>query len=475
MSSVKGPNFILLFPDQWRGDCLGYLNHPDVETPFLDQLAGEGTVFTSAYSACPSCIAARASLATGQTPSSCGRIGYRDGVPWNYEKTFMKCLRDEGYQTLCAGKTHFHPPRACLGFEEIRLYHRGNYDPGFVDDYGPWLERMTGGNIDHPSAEIGSNSWIACPWEHPEKFHPSTWTADTALELLKRRDPTRPFFIQVGFHRPHPPLDPPVRFYENYVRKPLKKPVPIGDWAAEYDHPVTDVAAHSGRLPEHLLERMRKAYFAQLTHLDYQIGRILFWLKDKKIFEETCVIFTSDHGELLGDHNLFRKIKPFEGSAKIPFIFRAPSGAGYQSGKVCDKPIALMDVMPTVFEECGIPVPSTVEGASLRPLLSGSDSKWRDFIHGEHSEGNKGWQFVTDGKEKFIWESSSGRELFFDLRNDPDETTDFSNNPRYADRVELWRKRLISVLSLRPSDGLCSGDSLIPGKVLPAVRPEILG
>lgn len=97
-------NILIIFPDQWRGDALGFLGHPVADTPFLDHLAGEGVTFTNAYSACPSCIAARASLATGLTPSTAGRLGYRDGVYWDYPLTYMKYLRDNGYQTMVSGK-----------------------------------------------------------------------------------------------------------------------------------------------------------------------------------------------------------------------------------------------------------------------------------------------------------------------------------------------------------------------------------
>jgi arylsulfatase len=467
------PNFLFIFPDQWRGDCLGSLGHPVVETPFLDQLAAEGVTFTAAYTACPSCIATRASLITGQTPNTCGRIGYRDGVPWRYETTLMRCLRDGGYQTFCAGKTHFYPQRIALGFEEMRLYDVLNIERDFKSDYHAWLEQAGGGLVRDTTQETTSNAWLAHPWVHPEYLHPNTWTATAAIELLSRRDPTRPFFLQVSFHRPHPPLDPPIDYYERYQDRPIPL-APVGDWAEELAEPVRQVDASSGTLPEHVLARSRRAYYAQMSHIDYQVGRLLYWLMRRGWLDNTYIIFSSDHGELLGDHHLFRKVSPLEGSAKVPLIVRPPRSVKCPRGSSCDLPVAHMDLMPTILEEAGLAIPAIVEGSSLVPAVRGQETEWRDFIHGEHTGGRPGNQYVTDGKEKFIWDSRSGRELFFDLSTDPPEETDRSHDPAYTDRVTMWRKRLIDVLAERPQDGLSDGERLMPGREPPAVRPELL-
>ncbi len=461
------PNFIFIFPDQWRGDCMSSLGHPVVETPFLDEIAASGVTFTSMYSPCPTCIATRASLITGQTPSTTGRLGYQDGVPWRYKHILMRCLRDAGYQTLLSGKTHFYPQRASLGFEEMRLYDTQKHDPGYVSDYDAWLNLVSGGQVHDTATEISTNAWLACPWTEPERYHPNTWTMDAALDLLNRRDPTRPFFIQVGFHRPHPPLDPPMSFYQRFEYKDLP-PVPIGDWADEFDQPPETVNGSSGHLPDHVLARTRKAYYAQLAHIDYQIGRLLNWLDKNQLKENTVVVFSSDHGELLGDHHLFRKTNPFEGSAHVPLVVHVP-GISYDGTR--QQPVSIIDLMPTFLDLAGVTIPDTVEGRSLAPLLDDSEATWREFVHGEHAAG---WQYVTDGKEKFIWKSDSGQQWFFDLVADPQELHNLVDVPNATDRVRLWRKRLINVLKERPQDGLTDGERLVSGVRLPNVRPELL-
>lgn len=211
-----------------------------------------------------------------------------------------------------------------------------------------------------------------------------------------------------------------------------------------------------------------------MAHLDYQIGRLMLALKKRGFREDTYIVFSSDHGELLGDHHLFRKFNPFEGSAKVPLIIKPPPSRNAPRGVTSDLPVSLCDLMPTFLAEAGLAVPETVEGSSLAPLVRGESPTWRDFVHGEHTRADRGWQFVTDGKEKFIWESRSGAEWFFDLSTDPEERVDRAGDPVDRDRVTLWRRRLVGVLAQRPRDGLSDGERLIPGKIAPTVRPELL-
>lgn len=470
---TQRPNFLFIFPDQWRGDCLSILGHPVVETPFLDNVAAEGTLFTSGYTPSPSCIPARVCLATGMNPSSTGRLGYKDRVPWEFKNTLMRVLRDNDYQTLMVGKTHFFPQRLALGFEEMRLCEVRTVEEGFKSDYHAWLEKETSGKIQDTSEIIGPNSWIPHPWTYPEYYHPTNWTTDNSIELLSRRDPTRPFFLQVNYHRPHPPIDPPQHYYERFLNKPLP-PVPIGDWADEFDVQSYDVNLFFGHLPDHALDRSRRAYYAQLAHLDVQIGRLLLYMRKHGLLDNTYVIFSSDHGELLGDHHLFRKFNAFEGSAKIPFFIKPPENRGeFKRGVVNDTAVSLVDVMPTLLEEAGIPIPPSVDGISLSPILRGAPIQ-RKFIHGEHIDHQPqlgAWQYLTDGHVKYIWETKSGKEYCFDLDADPQELVNLAARPEHADLVTHWRQRLIEILAQRPQDGLSDGKRLIPGKALPAIRP----
>ena len=478
------PNIIFVFTDQWRGDCLSVTGHPVVETPNLDELARGGAVFTSAFSPCPSCIAARASLFTGLTPSSHGRLGYRDGVPWRYDDTLAELLAGAGYETICVGKTHFYPQRLPLGFSSIDSYEAmQNLDGDYVNDYWAWLEEMTGGRLHEFDHGLQANSWCARPSHLPEELHNNTWVITRSLERIRGRDRSKPFFLFASFHRPHPPIDPPEVFWNMYKDREVPPP-PVGDWAAEHDVPVTGVNAWHGRLPAHVLARSRRAYYAQIAHIDNQIGRLLNRLRREEKLGPTWIVFSSDHGEMLGDHHLFRKVYAYEGSAAVPMIICPPKGPlsgehnGALSGFERRTPVTLTDLYPTILEMAGVPAPARTEGRSLLPLVGGPDElPGREYVHGEHSGTYSSImdnQFLTDGRRKYVWHPLDGREQFFDLEEDSGETRDLSTDPGRKGEVEMWRARLVAELAPREADGLSDGRKLIPGRTLPSVRPGLL-
>ena len=468
------PNIVFFLADQMRSDCLGILGHPVVQTPHLDDMARNGVLFSSAYSACPSCIASRASMFTGLSPSSHGRLGYQDQVRWHYEDMLPEVLAAAGYQTHCAGKTHFYPQRAHLGFQSLDSYEaRQNFDGTYVNDYYEWLRERTNGRLEEHDHGLTDNSWVARPSHLPEELHNSTWTATMAIRFLRRRDRTRPFFLNVSFHRPHAPLDPPRAFYDLYRDREVP-PVPVGDWAAVHDLPVDSVDAWHGHLGPQELAQARRAYCAQVAHIDSQIGRILEALAREIRPGPTYLLFASDHGEMLGDHHLFRKCYAYEGSAKIPLILRAPEASAAQ---VCSEPVVCEDIYPTILEMAGLAAPRRTEGRSLLPILARSGgSLGREYVHGEHSafySPETAMQFLTDGREKYVWFTLSGREQLFDLERDPEETRNLAQDPGSAARLGRWRARMVATLAERPEDGLCDGARLIPGKLLPAVREAL--
>ena len=240
---MKQPNLILLMTDQLRGDALGYAGHPDVKTPYLDTLASRGVVFDRAYSACPSCIAARAALHTGMEQSHHGRVGYEDSIPWRYEHTMAGELAKAGYYTQCVGKMHVHPLRNYLGFHHVDLHdgylHAARYagvpysQSQFVaDDYFYWLKKELGADADVTDTGIDCNSWVARPWTHEEKYHPTNWVTDRCLDFLRRRDPDQPFFLMASYLRPHPPFDAPQYYFDLYKDKDLRAPF-VGTWETD--------------------------------------------------------------------------------------------------------------------------------------------------------------------------------------------------------------------------------------------------
>ena len=240
---MKHPNIVLIMTDQLRGDCLGYAGHPDVKTPYLDTLASTGVMFSRAYSACPSCIAARAALHTGMAQSHHGRVGYKDGVAWNYEHTMAGELSKAGYYTQCVGKMHVYPLRNYLGFHNVEL-HDGYLGAArraslpyqesqlVADDYFHWLKQELGVTADVTETGIECNSFISRPWMHEEKYHPTNWVTERSIDFLRRKDPRKPFFLMASYLRPHPPFDAPQHYFNLYSDKPLHPPY-IGTWETD--------------------------------------------------------------------------------------------------------------------------------------------------------------------------------------------------------------------------------------------------
>jgi len=197
-----------------------------------------------------------------------------------------------------------------------------------------------------------------------------------------------------------------------------------------------------------------------VTHIDAQIGHFLYHLRAWDLDANSLIMFTADHGDMIGDHHLWRKTLPYEGSARIPFLVAPSAGMGIDGRQVTDEVVELQDVMPTLLDAAGAPIPDTVDGRSVLPLLRGESNGWRDYVLGEHPTPIGEMYYVTDGHEKLAWLSRQNRVLFFNLDDDPKEERDRATDPACADRVSLWKQRLIDELKPREM-GHVEGDDLV--------------
>lgn len=465
------PNVVLICVDQWRGDCMSIEGHPVVHTPHLDELALRGARFSRAYSATPTCVPARMALMTGLSQRTHRRVGYQDGVEFDVETTLPGEFRRNGYQTQAIGKMHYTPTRARIGFDDVILHdgymHYGRRRSRPVesyDDYVPWLRDQAGQSAvaDYFDHGVNCNSYVARPWDKDEALHPTTWIGTQAISWLYRRDPTAPFFLYLSFHRPHPPFDPPAWAFEQYLHAPPYEP-PVGDWWEQYADHREDHRhdAFVAQFPPHVLQRARAGYYGHMAHIDLQINRFLEALAEFELGKDTYVCFVSDHGEMLGDHHLFRKGFPYEGSARIPFLLAGPgTGRGVRREEV----VELRDVMPTLLECAGLDIPDTVEGRSLLGLARDErPTDWRPYLHGEHTLLGQSLQWLTDGRQKYVWQSGPGREQLFDLTVDPQEKRDLTHDPSYADDLHRWRQTLVEELRGRP-EGYVKDGLLVPAQ-----------
>lgn len=476
------PNVILICVDQWRGDCLGIDGHPVVRTPYLDKLAQEGARFSHAYAACPTCIAARASLLTGLTQETHGRIGYRDGVPWNYPVTIASEFTRQGYQTQAIGKMHVYPERNRVGFENVILHdgflhhahdkHPCDYD--MVDDYHPWLRQQLGRDANDFEHGMNCNSYTVRPWDKPEHTHPTNFVVSQSIEFLKKRDPTKPFFMFMSLHRPHPPIDPPAWAYELYKDVEMPPP-PVGKWSemfAKCAQPSRPDLWYGKMAPE-ILRSARAGYYGQMTHIDHQMNRFFETLQMYGQFKNSYVCFVSDHGDLMGDHDLFRKSFPYEGSARVPLILKGPEGGDIRRNHVSGRAIELRDVMPTLLECAGLEVPDSVEGKSFLDNACGKDREIHPCIHGEHGVPYQGSaHYLTDGREKYVWFSGNGHEQLFNLDKDPNELNDLASSAKFAASLKKWRSTMIEELKGR-EEGFSDGRKLVIGRPVKSVLDTI--
>ncbi|MFW5798407.1 MAG: sulfatase-like hydrolase/transferase, partial [Planctomycetota bacterium] len=247
---------------------------------------------------------------------------------------------------------------------------------------------------------------------------------------------------------------------------------PVGDWAAAYDRPVENVNDWAGTIPPHLMDQCRRGYYAQITHIDFQIGRLVGLMRRMDV-GPTAFVFTSDHGEMLGDHGLWRKTYAYEGSARVPMIVTVP---GAEGPTTCKAPAVLEDVYSTVLDIAGIEAPGPVDSNSLVPWCRGETPEWPAWVHGEHStcyDEDNAVQFLTDGTWKYVWYPTTGRQQLFNLERDPDELHDLSDDADSADELATWRGRLVEKLAARPEDGLSDGTDLIANGSPPSVRPHL--
>ena len=437
-------NVLLICADHWPGPLLGAAGHERVLTPTLDRLAANGTLFTQAYTATPTCIPARRALMTGTTARTHGDRVFDEHLRMDPAlPTMPQVFRDNGYQAYAVGKLHVYPQRDRIGFDEVILCEEGRHHlGGDDDDYERFLrqEGYPGQELTHA---MGNNVYTTRPWHLPEHCHPTNWTVREMSRAIQRRDPTRPAFWYCSFIAPHPPVVPPQPYYDLYERLGVEEPV-AADWAADPDGLPCALRLHRAKAPpmsEAEIRLARQAFYGQCTYIDHQIRLLVGCLREEGLLDDTILMFTSDHGDMLGHHGLWAKPPMFEWSAKIPMIMMPAAGCERSAPDQRDDRLAeLRDVMPTLLDLCGVPVPETVEGLSLV-----SDSR-REHLYCEHSEDERAMRMVRRGSHKLIWYPVGNRLQLFDVDRDPMEMRDLSGDPAHAGVLEDLARRLAGEL-----------------------------
>ena len=308
-----------------------------------------------------------------------------------------------------------------------------------------------------------SNAYTSTPSSTPAR------AGDMAVSTIEHYDGQAPLFLKVSFARPHSPYDPPRRILDMYGDIEMDGPAK-GEWSRHIGEDITDPKAAPeaafGQFGDEYVKNSKKHYYASVTFVDEQVGRIIRALKDKGMYDDAVICFVSDHGDMMGDHNHWRKTYAYEGSAAIPFIVKLPESIYGEQGKgtVSDLPVELRDILPTFLDAAGGTVPEDMDGMSLLPLIKGKNTEWRRWIDLEHAEcysQDNYWCALTDGKLKYIRFLRSGREQLFDLTADPAESTDLSADRRYRKELEELRKAMAEHLSERGEGWVKDGKPVV--------------
>lgn len=458
------PNIIFIITDQHRADALGCAGNDRIITPNIDALAAEGFFFSNAYSSTPSSTPARSGLLTGLSPWHHGMLGYgRVAEHYKYELPGM--LSHCGYITLGIGKMHWYPQNALHGFDATILDESGRVEsPYFMSDYRKWFQTVAPGKNPDETG-IGWNDHGASEYKLPEEVHPTVWTGDMAVSTINHYDGSKPLFLKVSFARPHSPYDPPKRVLDMYNDIDMESPAK-GEWSKDIGKnivsPEQNPEAAFAQLGDEYAKNSKKHYYASISFIDEQVGRIVKALKAKGLYENTVICFTSDHGDMMGDHNHWRKTYAYEGSSAIPYIVKFPQNfeTVKKRGSKIDNPVELRDFLPTLVELAGGDIPSDIDGASLVSLVTEEKPSWRRWIDLEHAtcySDDNYWCALTDGKLKYIWFLRTGKEQLFDLVKDPKETNDVSEDRKYSKDMKELREAMIEHLKERGEEWVKDG------------------
>lgn len=456
---MSKPNILLITTDQQRFDTIHALGNDHIYTPHLNWLVDQGVTFTRCYSDCPVCMPARATIMTGKHGYTTGLVGNSEAVkPMAEHDTLPAILTRNGYQTRAQGKMHFSPMRANYGFEHMEL----------PMDY--YRERNRNVRLGLPKEHgVGENEIEPVISTVRETDSLTYWTVKRSIDFLETRDETRPFFMWTSFTKPHPPFDPCANYWELYRHMDMPEPV-RGDWSETLERipqgflQPTYTLNNAYRLSAERLKDVKRAYYACITQIDYSLGLLFARMRELGLLENTWIIFTSDHGDMMGDHRMGAKSVFFEGSAHVPCLVRPPSGSRDRhplASRRCDTLVDLADLLPTVLGMAGIEGGFAGDGADMLRFVERPDES-RVFF------GSCGGQYfaVIEGDYKYTWTAAGGAELLFDLRRDPYERQNLAARDEHRDRLAAMRGKLVERLQAHHPQLVDNG------RLLPAEAPK---
>ncbi len=486
-------NILFITADQWRGDCLSALGHPHLKTPNLDALAADGVTFKHHYAQATPCGPSRACLYTGMYMHNHGSI--LNGTPLDRRHTNVALeTRKAGYKPALFGYTDFsHDPREYATGDYVLENYEGVL-PGMVpvchvnSTAKPWLadlkskgyqvpdhgREMLKPKIDYSGAQNKGKTFA--PAEFKAEDSSAAFLVGETIKYLSVRQ-AKPWFVHLSFLSPHPPYIVPEPFHNLYDAKdmtlPVRQETPEKEaaqhpWLGLYlfkqagDSYTFGADSHDNvSLSDCELRQIRATYYGMMSEIDSQIGRLIDYLKQIGAYDNTLIVFTSDHGDMLGDHWMLSKSCYFDQAFHVPLIVRDPATVADQSrGTSVEAFTESVDVMPTILDWIDQDKPSQCNGYSLLPFCRGQQPEdWRQEYHAEFDlrspsgyaknsplglDGQKCMVSVARGKRYKYVHFAGLASLFFDLEDDPDEFIDRSNDPDYQRWVLEYTRKMLT-------------------------------
>lgn len=438
--TTKQPNILFLMADQMAVSALPFHGHPLVKAPHLSRLAAEGVVFESAYCNSPLCAPSRFTLMTGQLPSRIGGYDNAADLPAD-TPTFAHYLRDAGYYTALSGKMHFCGPDQLHGFEERLTTDIYPADYGWFVD---WEDVETRPSYYHNMSSVIQAG--PCVRSNQLDFDDEvTFRAKRFLYDYVRNGERRPFCLTVSLTHPHDPYTIPQAYWDRYDHDSIDMPrvpfsrAPLDPHSRRLRHVYQ---LDEGTLDDEQIRNARHAYYGAISYVDDQIGAVLGVLEATGLADDTIVVFSGDHGDMLGERGLWYKMSWFENSARVPMIIHAPNR--FAPRRVRES-VSTMDLLPTFAELANAGVApdyaAPLDGRSLLPHLTGNGG--HDEVIGEYlAEGAIApLLMIRRGRYKFVHASTDPDQLF-DLEADPLELVNLAESPEHLDTCKRFRDEI---------------------------------
>ena len=423
--SPKDYNILLLQTDEHSPHSLGCYGNKIVKTPALDSLAQNGTMFTAAYCQNPICVPSRMSMLTGKMASDVGVYGNSEVLAMEH-KTFADVFNAAGYVTAIIGKMHFQGQ----GEERVHGFYRPYGDGGSEETW-----KKPAGYLESRLPEDA----VVSTW--PIEDEQDTGVTNHSLEFLDQHKDKK-FFLISSFRKPHFPFTIFQEYYDLYKDTADLPPEVTQEMLDDLPLPSQNEREKYGfaSLTDEQIRVARAHYYGMTTYIDDQVKAILDKLDELGIRDNTIIIYTSDHGEMLGEHGLWYKNCFYEASAGIPFLWSFPRRL--PSGKTIGAPVMNIDIFPTLCELCGLDGPDDLQGKSLLPLMKGTEDGTSRIALSENYRGGTPAKMVRTYGWKYTY-YTDGKEQLFDMKNDPEETENLINDPQYASLAQELKAKAL--------------------------------